>query len=161
MSEAETKIAIIIARETFGWHRPKVKLSLADLVDLTGLTKPGVIKGVKAGIKRGIIGREKAGQGFLYFLIVGDEREAIPGQVVNTVDQSPPAASQPSLPLLVNDVYQQVVNTVDMHEEERNGTKKIKETHTHNGGAGAPGGARVGSGVCFQGCNTMGGTDRW
>jgi hypothetical protein len=151
MSEAEIKIAIIIARETFGWHRPKVKMSLTDLMEHTGLTKPAVIKGVKEGIERGILGRDRAGQSFLYFLIVGDEPQQLPDQVVNNLYQSSPTASQKSLPLPVKNLDQQVVKNFDQHEEERKETKKVKEKHTHRG-ACAPARECVGSRFSFQDC---------
>ena len=127
MGEAETKIAIIIARETFGWHRQKAKLSLSELSGLTGLTKQGAIAGIKAGIKRGIIGREQEGQGFVYFLILDDGSEdELPGQVVNEVDQSPPSTSQRSRPLLVNDV--------DMHEDKEKEKENYSSTTSSSAG---------------------------
>ncbi len=159
MSEAETKIAIIIARETFGWHRPKVKLSLTDLMEHTGLTRPAVIKGVKKGIKRGILGRQRAGQGFLYFLIVADEPQQLPDQVVKNLYQSPPTASKKSLPVPVKNLYQQVVKNLYQHEEERKERKKVKEKNTHNSATKldyerAPECVRVGSKFSLQECRS-------
>ncbi len=135
MSEAETKIAIIIARETFGWHREKVKLSLNDLVERTGLSKRGVVDGINAAMKRGIIGREKDGQGFLYFLIVEEEDET-----GDNFAEAPSSGSEKFSPALVR-------NSHTHHERKEN-----KENHTHTEGAGAPVRARVGSKFSFQDC---------
>ncbi|HMR01740.1 MAG TPA: replication protein [Candidatus Competibacter phosphatis] len=101
MTEAEMRVALAIARKTFGWHKRQDKLSLSQLMDLTGMSRQGVINGIEAGIKRGIIRRERDGQGYLYELVV------TPGKAVNEVDQcADESTSQPGRPALVNEVDQ-------------------------------------------------------
>jgi len=80
MTGAELKCALAIARETFGWHRQQQEISLSRLMQLTGLSRQSVVTGIEDGIKRGIVGRTKEGQGYVYSLIVSAE-------VVKKLDQ--------------------------------------------------------------------------
>ncbi len=66
MTEAELKVTLIIARQTFGWHREKATLSLSTLVTMTGLSRQGVINGINSGLNRGTINRSERGQGYEY-----------------------------------------------------------------------------------------------
>lgn len=70
MNEAELKVTLVIIRETFGWHRQSVPLTLDDLVDKTGLSRQGVLNGVSDGQKRGTLERHKDGKSFAYSLTV-------------------------------------------------------------------------------------------
>lgn len=107
MSEPELRVVLAIARETFGWHRKRQKLSLSKLQEMTGLSRPSVLTGIESGIARGIIERVADGQSFAYGLIIE------PAELVNDVNQLDPtskprlpATSKPNLPALVNDVNQ-------------------------------------------------------
>jgi phage replication O-like protein O len=109
MKEAELRITLAIARKTFGWHKSADQLSLSQLMELTGLSRQGVINGVEAGIKRGTINKKPAGQTFIYSL------------VVNEVDQSNKPTSQLSRLALVNEVDQlspKLVNEVDTQKKD-------------------------------------------
>lgn len=88
MGEAELKVTLAIARKTFGWHKDEDKLSLSQLMELTGLSRQGVLNGILAGTERGTIARREDGDSFKYRLLV------------NEVDQT----SQPSRPEVVNEV---------------------------------------------------------
>lgn len=108
MKEAEIKVTLAIARKTFGWHKERDKLSLSQLMELTGLSRQGVLNGIEAGIARGTINREPAGQSFYYKL------------VVNEVDQLNKPTSQRSRPVLVNEVDRlspKLVNEVDTQKK--------------------------------------------
>lgn len=91
MGEAELKVTLAIARKTFGWHKDRDKLSLSQLMDLTGLSRQGVINGIADGMKRGTIARTESGDSFDYYL------------VVNEMDQSA-EASQPNRPEVVHEI---------------------------------------------------------
>lgn len=108
MKEAEIKIALVIMRHTFGWHRDSHKMSLSFLQKATGMSRQGVINGVNNGIKRGIIERKKSGSSWAYKLLV------------NEVDQNT-RASQRSRPggstKLTSGNRQGVVNEVDTKKE--------------------------------------------
>ena len=69
-SMAELKVTLAIIRQTFGWHKVEDKLSLTQLVELTGMHKETVSIGIQAALKRGYVGRRKAGRGYLYGLRV-------------------------------------------------------------------------------------------
>lgn len=57
MSESELKVVLAICRLTFGYHRRKVRAALPILMEMTGLSKQGVINGTKAAEERGLIQR--------------------------------------------------------------------------------------------------------
>jgi hypothetical protein len=129
MKEAELRVTLVIARETFGWHRKTAELSFSYFMTLTGLTRQGVSNGLTEGLERGTIQREAKGQGFEYSLTISE--------VVNEVDQSTKQTRQRSRPQVVNEVDRasqlnglEVVNEVDQpYKEER----KIKETIKEKG----------------------------
>lgn len=123
MTEAEMRVALAIARKTFGWHKRQDRLSLSQLMELTGMSRQGVINGIEAGITRGIIRREQDGQGYLYELVIID------GQV-NEIDQSKSTeTSQRSRPELVNEVDQLGAETSQRSRptKERNKRNKLKK----------------------------------
>lgn len=123
MTEAEMRVALAIARKTFGWHKRQDKLSLSQLMDLTGMSRQGVINGIEAGIARGIIRREQDGQSFLYELVILE-------RPVNEVDQCKDAeTSQRSRPTLVNEVDQLDMKTSQRsrHTKERNKRNNLKK----------------------------------
>jgi hypothetical protein len=75
MGEAELKVTLAIMRQTFGWHRHFYEMSLTDLQEFTGLSRPSVTKGIDAGIRRGTMRRRQDDAGnFYYGLVVnGDD----------------------------------------------------------------------------------------
>lgn len=113
MKEAELRVVLAIARKTFGWHKKSDILSLSQLMELTGLSRQGVINGLDDGIERGIITRKKSGQSYSYSL------------VVNEVDDLP--TSQRSRPELVNEVDGLLVNEVDTQKKELLNKPKDKQ----------------------------------
>lgn len=113
MEDTELRVTMAIVRETFGWHKESAKLSLNNLVKLTGLSKPGVIAGINAGIDRGTIRKIEDGAGNQYSL------------VVNSVNYP----SKPSLPEVVNSVdHPQSTEFTDLHlPKERSKERKKKD----------------------------------
>lgn len=114
MKEAELKVALVIMRETFGWHRESKQMSLSYLMQATGMSKQGVLNGITDGIARGVICQEPSGNSYKYSL------------VVNEVDENE-RSSQRSRPRVVNEVDTLLVNEVDTtnketNKEERNST---------------------------------------
>src|SRR3954451_5893776 len=61
MEESELRVLLAICRQTFGWHKESDILSLTDLMRLTGLSRPAVVAGIGAAMKRGVLGRVSAG----------------------------------------------------------------------------------------------------
>ena len=134
MADTELRVTLVIVRDTFGWQQPgaATELSLSELVMRTGLSKQGVVNGLKAGQERGTIYQLKGSGGM----------KSAYGLVVNSVDRSTELTSPLSRPLLVNSVDRdsqlsrpRVVNSVDRltpdqaapSEEKTEAERKLKE----------------------------------
>lgn len=115
-SFAELKVILAVVRQTFGWHKADDRLSISQLVKLTGLTRQGVVNGVAKSLADGFLERQPVGQSFTYSL-----------KLVNEVDQLEVETSQQDRPEVVNETDQQLVNEVDTQKK---GRKEKKE----NGG---------------------------
>lgn len=76
MSGSETKIVLAIIRQTFGWHKEKDRLSISQLMEMTGLSNRTVIDATQSAIDRGVIDREEAGSSYRYWLVVGCEKSS-------------------------------------------------------------------------------------
>jgi hypothetical protein len=133
MSEAEMRVTIAIARQTFGWHNEWAVISLADFKEITGLSKQGVLDGIEAGMTRA----EKHGVGIAR---IPDRQSYSYRLLVKADDQSADLAGQVAIPELVNSDDQtsqhsrpEVVNVGDQQpgitSKERNdlGTRKERE----------------------------------
>lgn len=144
MSDSEFRVVLAVARQTFGWHRERDKISVSQLQKLTGLSRQGVVNGIKAGERRGLIERipdeaDKRG-GFWYRLLVNDVDQSIP-LTSQQVDQSTELTrtSQRTRPELVNDVdqsegdlrQQEAVNGMPK-ERERNTKETMRESDRHD-----------------------------
>lgn len=77
MSEAELKVCLVAIRKTFGWHKDKDRISLSQFQKLTGLSRQGVIDGIRAAMNRGVLGREESGKSYAYFLVVKEDDQPI------------------------------------------------------------------------------------
>jgi len=73
MGCAETKVVLAVIRQTFGWHKDKDRLSISQLMEMTGLSNRGVIDGTRAAMERGVIDREQDGDSYRYWLVVDGE----------------------------------------------------------------------------------------
>ncbi|MEZ4558756.1 MAG: hypothetical protein R2854_20380 [Caldilineaceae bacterium] len=91
MGEAELRVALVIMRETFGWHRESKQMSLSYLQQATGMSRPGVISGINSGIERGVFERTPNGSSYTYTLVIAPNdtesasKRSLP-EVVNEVD---------------------------------------------------------------------------
>lgn len=74
MDGAELKVTLAIARQTFGFHREKIKLTISDIEELTSLSRPSVTTALDVGIRRNMIRRDTESDGkFSYSLVINDE----------------------------------------------------------------------------------------
>jgi len=73
MGAAETKVVLAVIRQTFGWHKQKDRLSISQLMELTGLSNRAVIDGTRQAMERGVIDRQKKGNSYEYWLVVDGE----------------------------------------------------------------------------------------
>lgn len=126
MGEAELKVCLAIARQTFGWHKQRDRISLTQLMELTGMSRQGVLNGIGEALKRGVILREESGQSFFYSLLVNEVDQLEPISLVDT--------SQRSRPELVNEVDRSGPRS--RHTKETN--KRNKETSFRNSQSATP-----------------------
>ena len=118
MTESELRVVLAICRKTFGWQKIRDRLSISQLMELTGMSNNGVLNGLTAGIKRGIIKREARGQGFIYELIIQTEEKNSHKKPVNLVIE----------PInVVNRLDTKPVNEVNIQKKEFKQTIKKKE----------------------------------
>jgi phage replication O-like protein O len=73
MGCAETKVVLAVIRKTFGWHKGRDRLSISQLMEITGLSNRAVIDGTQQAIERGVIDRQKNGNSYEYWLVVDGE----------------------------------------------------------------------------------------
>ncbi|MDR6753463.1 hypothetical protein [Deinococcus soli (ex Cha et al. 2016)] len=92
MEETELRVTLAIVRATFGWNAggQLAHLTLDMLTTETGLSKQGVLNGVKAGKERGTLTTIKQGRDVYYGLVVSGEGAAAAA-----------AKGQPSRPKLI------------------------------------------------------------
>jgi hypothetical protein len=62
LSEPELRVALIVCRQTFGWHREKAALSISFLEKASGNCKPAVVAACASLVKRGFLEKEKTNQ---------------------------------------------------------------------------------------------------
>jgi phage replication O-like protein O len=66
-------IVIALCRETFGWHRPEIKLTHADLCKKTGLSMSGVTRGLNNLVNLGIVVKLSSPTGNTYSVPIENE----------------------------------------------------------------------------------------
>ena len=57
MSDAETKVTLVMIRKTFGFHKDKFKMGISKLADAAGLSRQGALDGARAAEQRGTFKR--------------------------------------------------------------------------------------------------------
>jgi len=92
MKETELKVVLAIIRKTFGFHRTRVRISLSDLQEITGLSRQGVISGAEAAELHGFITKQNDGGVIIYHLVVKNL-----DQVVKNLDQTSQKFRPPSI----------------------------------------------------------------
>ena len=80
MKEAEIKVVMLIVRQTIGWQRESVSLSVSDFKRMTGLAQASVVSGIKAALDHGILERTGDKNSYTYKII---EPVATPKSVQN------------------------------------------------------------------------------
>lgn len=75
MGLAELKVTLAVCRMTFGFHQQSKRLSLTKVMQITGLSRQGVIDGAKAAKERGLIDYD-ASNGVTLWAIVDQTSES-------------------------------------------------------------------------------------
>ena len=69
MKEAELRVMLCIIRKTRGWHKDRDRISLSQLVKMTGMSKAGVQNGIKDAIKNNHIAKISTPKGSEFELV--------------------------------------------------------------------------------------------
>lgn len=114
-SLAELKVVEVVIRGTFGWHADRIKMSLTDIMDATGLSKSSTQEGVKRAIKDGYIARVGYKDSFAY-------------EIPIAVPESGTPLPEVGIPELSTREYRKAVQepdqSIDVLKKERNGHAK-------------------------------------
>ena len=101
-SDAEFKVLLSIARKTFGWQKEKDRISISQLIEITGMSNRGILNGIKRLEDSGIIIKEKTFKGNIYEIVV-NEVHSEEDSLVNEVHKQSERGSQE----VVNEVHTQ------------------------------------------------------
>lgn len=93
MGEAELRVVLAVVRMTHGWHRPAAVISLSYFEQATGLSRHGVLAGIRAATRHGHITREPAGRSYSYSLVDNSR----PAAAVSPHDQPAPPLCPPQV----------------------------------------------------------------
>lgn len=97
MGDAELRVVLVAIRKMLGYHKDRESISLTQFEDMSGLSRQGVIDGLAAAIKRGLIEelpqRGKRGVKTYGLVIQVDQSEDATSQA------SRPVTSQPTRPV--------------------------------------------------------------
>lgn len=69
MGNAELRVTFAIIRHTYCWYPEYDRLSINTLARVTGLSRQGVVNGLKAGIARGTLARQRKGMSYTYTIV--------------------------------------------------------------------------------------------
>lgn len=130
LREAELRVLLFIVRKTHGWHKESDSLSLSQIMEGTGLSRPAVASATESLHERGIVIKTTPEKGTsVYTPRLKGSNPSLP-EIVNEVNQQADT-SNPSLPDLVNEVNQdsklslpEVVNLVNPQKKVKKLTKE-------------------------------------
>jgi phage replication O-like protein O len=133
MGEAELRVVLAICRLTFGYHKEQVRASLTKVMQMTGLSRQGVLDGAALAEQRGLLTRQQDGGVTLWVVNVVDQQN---DQSVYLVDQTGQASRPPSIKENLNkkiketekEFYEKANKAVDYVLESEG--KARKKTHT-------------------------------
>lgn len=63
ISSKATKIFLVISRKTIGWHKESDRITLTQIIKISGMSKNTVRTGIKELLKKDIIIVDKSGYG--------------------------------------------------------------------------------------------------
>lgn len=88
MKPAEVQVVMAIVRQTIGWQRERISLTMGELEALTKMARASVVAGVKDALKRGVISRDEDGKSYIY-RITEPSTESPSVQNLNRCDEIP------------------------------------------------------------------------
>jgi phage replication O-like protein O len=133
MKEAEIKVVMAIVRETIGWKRDAISLSLSDLQRLTKMARASVNSGIQAAMKRGILDRTEDGQSYIYKIV----EPLTKCELVQNLNHLGDETSSKSEPEVVQNLDRELVQNLDPIQRNIY-TNKIKEPRERRAPASLP-----------------------
>lgn len=107
LTGAETKIALVIMRETFGWQRNWKDITISQIMKATGLTKKHVINATTSLLKKGLIEKKQKGPKnhleSYYRLVVGDKK-SLSKKVSGCKKDTPQGCKKDTPPYIYNGI---------------------------------------------------------
>lgn len=77
LKEGELKVLLVIMRKTFGWHKIRDRISISQLMKLTGMARSSVVNSIKSLEQKGVIHKDTTGENgseeTYYELIVNED----------------------------------------------------------------------------------------
>lgn len=115
MGDAELRVTLAAVRKIIGFDDKRVAnrdaISLSQFQDMTGLSRPGVLKGLKKAKERGTVREcdQRGKRGIKLYTLAFQTPDQSTTFTSQQTDQSTPltSSSQPALPVLVNEVNTQ------------------------------------------------------
>lgn len=121
LKEGELRLLNAIVRKTYGWHKQRDKISLSQMIELTGMSKQGVLDARERLINKKIIKAEMVNGITEYMVIVPDD---LP---VNKVDVNKKEVVQIEQPASLNQSQVDVYNVDTQKKVLQNKNTKEKE----------------------------------
>lgn len=132
---SEMKVFLALSRKIIGYHKTYDRVSLSQLMEMTGLTKKSILKGINGLIEKNLIKQEIegiAGHKKTYYELTMDENTPGYKKQVNrdTKDTSPgilsiPLAGIPSIP--TKESINKIKKEKEIYKEKILPIKKVKE----------------------------------
>lgn len=132
LGEAELRVALFIARKTFGWHKRDDDLSLSQIAKGTGLSNPAIITATASLVERGLLVKRVRGKNIAhnYRLNVITSKDSL--QDTTSKDALQPSSSNPTLQEVVNEVNSTSKATLQQLVKPVNTQKKVKKLIKEN-----------------------------
>lgn len=90
MKPAEVQVVMAIVRQTIGWKREAISLTMGELEEHTKMARASVVSGVRDALEHGFIAREPDGKSYIYRITeppsvqILNRQEEIPVQILNS-----------------------------------------------------------------------------
>jgi phage replication O-like protein O len=108
ISPRATVLFLAISRKTIGWHKESDAISLSQLKEMTGMSKPTVLKGIEELIQAGLINQLKGSQGrnntSVYDINFEKGKNSLPDEEIKGKDSLPIEEEKGKNSLPINDI---------------------------------------------------------
>ncbi|TXH46173.1 MAG: hypothetical protein E6Q97_30180 [Desulfurellales bacterium] len=77
MYAAELRVVLVVIRETLGFHRERVKMTVAEIMRRAGLSRQGVYDGAESAELHGLLKREYDSRGEIYWVVYWVDNDSL------------------------------------------------------------------------------------